>query len=295
MSIPCDNDLNLQQQRIALLLEYFGPSFSGCQIQNNAYTVQEALQDALSELHIPHTSVNFSGRTDAGVHALGQVGHFDTTMDNLKEIPDLVSSLNAVLPSSVSVKAGVFVPDFDFHSTVSAQWRWYRYRLFNHPVRSVWMRQDAVWLRHPLDVNLMKEGASLFLGEHDFQSFKCPKSQIKNNRCHVIHSRIHQEAEYVVFDIVANRFLYKMVRNIMGLLIQIGLGKDFTPQDIPRVLDQRDRQMAGPAAYPQGLSLMAVQYPKPWDFFQNDVYVTNLNQIVQESSHHEKNILRKAS
>lgn len=286
---------HLQQQRLVLLLEYFGPAYSGCQIQSNAHTVQAALYRAMEHLKIPHSALSFAGRTDAKVHAKGQVAHMDIDATALNRIPDLNVTLNAVLPSDISIKQSVLTTDTDFHATISAQWRWYQYRIYNHPLRSTWMRPDAVWIRRPLDVEKMQDAAQVFLGEHDFESFKCPRAAVKYNVCRVILSQFHQDGDYLVFDIVANRFLYKMVRNLMGLLIQIGSGEPISPQDVVHILSQKDRQKAGPAAQPEGLSLMAAHYPKPWDFFQNDIYVTRLDQIIQESSCHAKNILRKAS
>lgn len=292
------NSTYLQQQRVVLLLEYFGPAFSGSQIQDNAYTVQEAVGQALDKLNVPHGPVVFAGRTDAGVSAKGQVAHFDTPLGALEQIPDVIAGLNAVLSKDISIKDYALIPqlqEFDFHSTASAQWRWYQYRIYNHPYRSVWMRPDATWIKPALNVEAMQRGATFLLGEHDFSSFKCPRTATPNDICHVIHSRVSHNGDDVVFDIVANRFLYKMVRNIMGVLIEIGSEAGFVSEDIPLILSRQDRQSAGSTAKPQGLSLMAVRYPKPWDFFQNDIYVKRLNQVIQESSPHEKNILRKAS
>lgn len=285
-----------QQQRILLLLAYFGPAFAGSQVQANAYTVQQALEEALEKLNIPLLGrVCLAGRTDAGVHAKGQVAQFDTTTQGLRKIPDLIRALNAVLPDTVSIQDVTATEDSEFHVTRSAQWRWYQYRVFNHPNRSVWMRPDAAWVPQALDVEAMQAAANHLLGEHDFESFQCPHSDVTHRICNVIHSRVYPDGDDVVFDIVANRFLYKMVRNLMGVLLEIGLHGAFTPDDVPRILAEKNRQRAGHTAKPEGLSIMAVQYPEPWGFFQNHVYVTRLNQIAQESRSHEKNILRKAS
>jgi tRNA pseudouridine38-40 synthase len=292
-----NNRISTQQQRNVLLLEYDGAAFSGSQIQQNAYTVQQALEESLAKLNIVHGAIFFSGRTDAEVHARGQVAHFDTSVDALSEIPDLVAALNAVLPRTMAVRETAITEPDGFHSLLSAEWRWYRYRVYNHPVRSVWMRSDAAWVKSsPLDLDEMQRAADMLLGEQDFESFKCPHTEVPNNVCNVIHSQFSQEENGdIVFDIVANRFVYKMVRNLCGTLLKIGQHTEFTPDDIPLILSSKDRRKAGPTAQPRGLSLMAVQYPKPWDFFLNDVCVTRLDQIVQESSRYEKNILRKAS
>lgn len=287
-----------QQQRIVLLLEYLGSCFSGSQMQRNAYTVQQAVDDALTRLNVPYRSgsMKLAGRTDAGVHAKGQVVQFDVAWDALERIPDLRSALNATLPAAISVQDYAITQNFDFHPLLSAQWRWYQYRIYNSPCRSVWMRPDAVWIKQPLNIEQMLRGARLFLGEQNFASFKCPQTKVSNNICRVIYSQVSQEESYLVFDLIANRFLYKMVRNLAGTLIDIGTGsRGLLPEDIPHILDQQDRRSAGQTAKPEGLSLMAVYYPKPWDFFQNDIYVTTLKQRIQESSSYEKNILCKAS
>jgi tRNA pseudouridine38-40 synthase len=296
MLIATDNNASPPMQRVVLLVEYCGCDFSGSQFQTNASTVQEAVQIALQQLNIVAGPVTFSGRTDAGVNAKGQVAHFDIPLDALKQVPNLLAALNATLADTVSVKDYTITQDFGFHSTASAEWRWYQYRIYNGAERTVWMPRDTVHIKPPLDVERMQRGARYFLGEQNFESFKCLQADPAINPvCRVIHSQVYREGDEVVFDIVANRFLYKMVRNIMGLLIEIGSGADIQPENIPSILEAKDRRKAGATAKPQGLSLMAVHYPKPWDYFQSHVYVTTLNQRIQESSSNEKNIFCKAS
>jgi tRNA pseudouridine38-40 synthase len=237
---------SIQQQRICLLLEYYGPAFSGSQMQANAYSVQQALGEALTQLNIDHTSLTLAGRTDAGVHAKGQIAHFDCPIDGLRHIPELTRALNAVLPDTLSVRNYAITDDFEFHAICSAQWRWYQYRIYNQPTRSVWnRREDAAWIQQPLSVQRMQEASKYFLGEHDFSSFKCPRKDVQNNVCKVIYSNIYTEGNDIVYNIVANRFIYKMVRNIMGLLIDIGLEDNRKPEDIPDILAKKDRQAAG--------------------------------------------------
>lgn len=293
--------LSLQQQcsgqeRAVLLLEYYGPGFSGSQLQSNSFTVQQALQGALAKLKVPHGEICFAGRTDAGVHAKGQVVHFDIEQGALRHIPDLRLALNAMLPETACVTDTAITPlsREGFHATISARWRWYQYRLFVSPRRTIWKRPDATWIRTPVSVELMQEAANHYLGEHDFTSFKCPQTDIKNGVCRVIQSRISQEGDEIVFDIIANRFVYRMVRILVGTLLDIGMGNRLIPEDIPRILQQKNRVAAGRTAPPEGLSLMAVQYDAPWDFFHENLYVKTLRQRIQESSR-EQNILRKAS
>lgn len=284
-----------EMQRVVLLLEYQGTAFSGSQSQANAYTVQQALESALKKLNLPFSGVGFAGRTDAGVHAKGQVVHVDMPAGALTHIPDFRTSLNAVVDPAIAVQQVETTSDFRFHATLTARWRWYQYRIDNRPVRSVWTRPNATWIRHPLDLEAMQAGAQQLLGTHDFSSFKAANAQTDNNVCRVIQCRLTQESSELVLDMVANRFLYKMVRNVAGTLIAMGKGRHLRPEDMPRILEQQDRDFAGPTAPARGLTLMAVHYPEAWGFFQNGVYVTRLNQVVQESSAYEKDILRKAS
>jgi len=293
-----NRDSNAQQQhrRHVLLLEYYGPAFSGAQRQDNAFTVQQAVEEALDALKIAHGPVVLAGRTDAGVHAKGQVFHVDIPENGLRPTHDLRKCLNAVFPKTLSVRDWVVSEDPTFHATTKAQWRWYQYRIYNQPVRSTWMGEDAYWHKYPLDVDAMHQAAQSLLGHQAFTSFKCPRSSVPEDRCNVIISEVTAEGPYVVYNIVANRFIYKMVRNIMGTLIQVGQENGaFSPEHMPEILAQADRRYAGPTAQPAGLSLMAVKYPAPWDFFHSDVYVTRLTQGIQESSFNVQNVLRKAS
>jgi len=285
-------------QCLILLVEYLGSAFSGAQRQANAYSVQQAMEEALDKLGIIHGAVTLSGRTDAGVHARGQVMNVTVPNDALTNIPDVIAALNAVLLDAMSVKDYAIASDLTFHARKKAQWRWYRYALYNQPYRSVWMPPDAFWLRQPLDIDAMKQASQYFLGTHDFESFKCPNTEVTNNVCTVIQSEIQELDGLVVYDIVANRFLYKMVRNLVGTLIEIGLHAAFESHDMPAILAAHDRKKAGPAANSGGLSLMAVYYPSPWGFFKNDVYVKKLKHVVstsQESSPHEENLHRQTA
>ena len=184
------NTSKVQQQRVILLLAYFGAAFSGSQRQENAFTVQEALEQALNKLHIPFSSLMLAGRTDAGVHARGQVAQFTMPSGGLQNVPCLVSALNSVLPESISVKEMALTDDTEFHVIKHAQWRWYRYRIFNSPHRSVWMDRDAVWIRQPLDVAAMAAAAQHLVGTQDFKSFQCPHTEITHTICNVVQSQM---------------------------------------------------------------------------------------------------------
>jgi tRNA pseudouridine38-40 synthase len=287
--------------RVALLLEYCGTAFQGNQFQPDQPTVQGALQDALRHLNLPASPVSFSGRTDAGVHALGQVAHADVSPAALRNVPDLVKALNALLPDSVSIRAAYPEAGRQFNSRRDAFCRWYRYRIYNAPHRSVWAERTAA-AHYPtrLDASRMHQAAQMLLGSHDFQSFKGSDTDVTENQCRVRYAQVCRDGDFIGFDIVADRFLYKMVRNISGQLIRIGNAQDpQPPATILEILAARDRRCAAVTARPEGLTLMSVLYPPPFDFFAQDSYVrqlkTMLNPTKMEPFPHEEDLFRKAS
>ncbi len=300
MTLTSNNISHSQQQRIALLLEYNGSAFSGSQFQPGQPTVQQAVMDALAKLNLDVSGFMMSGRTDAGVHARGQVAHFDIPAGSLQNIPNLVVALNAILPETVRVRDDRVDVGADFNSQRSAEYKWYRYTVYNASQPSVWAPLDSVWVKHPLDVSRMDQAAQRLLGTHNFKSFKCPDTPILDDVCHVYHAGVRQEGNLVIFDIVANRFLYKMVRNLMGQLLVIGK-QGLSPHTMTDVLAYQDRTQAAAIAKANGLSLMAVKYQEGHHFFESDPYVRfaqalyeQTSQIKTESMQNE-NLFRKAS
>ncbi len=278
--------------RVALLVEYCGSAFCGSQFQPELPTVQRTLEEALAQLGLATSAVSFASRTDTGVHAKGQVAHFDIAPNALVNVPHLVKALNAVLPATVSVQDARIDTGLAFNSRREALAKWYRYIIYNHETRSVWAGADAAHVQRPLDAARMDAAARLLEGTHDFASFKCPDTDVTDNVCTVYHSRVHRDGERVIFDIVANRFLYKMVRNLTGQLIAIGKA-GHTPENILEVLAQRNRQAAAPTAKPEGLSLMAIRYGEPHGFFHANPNVQTLITLME--SKHNENLFRKAS
>jgi len=292
---PEENDLD---QRVALLVEYCGSGFHGCQYQPNQPTVQHEIQVALGQLNLQTSAVSFASRTDSGVHALGQVAHFDIAHNTLANIPDLASALNAVLPQTVSVRAVNSRVTRAFNSRRDTAAKWYRYKIYNCIHRSVWAASNAALHYRPsLDVERMSQAASLLLGEHDFTSFKDFGSQVIDDICRVEYINVDREGDFIIFDIAADRFLYKMVRNIVGQLMVIGRASNpHPPEAIIKVLTERDRRKAAPSAPPDGLTLMAIQYKSPFNLFENDVYVKQFkNNLKSMESLHNENLFRKAS
>jgi tRNA pseudouridine38-40 synthase len=284
--------------RVALLVEYCGKSFYGSQFQPQYPTVQSAIQDALLRLSLKTSAVSFAGRTDAGVNAKGQVAHFDVIADDLERIPHLPSALNAVLPDTISVRDVKLGTGREFNSRREATCKWYRYSIHNAVNRSVWANlAGSAHYRKPLNAELMNQAAQLLSGMHNFKSFKDSDTAVTNDICTIYHANVVRDGDFIIFDIAADRFLYKMVRNIVGQLTAIGnADKPLASETILTVLEQQDRSKAAATARPEGLSLMAILYKSPFNYFETDVYVQQLKTILKpmESLHHE-NLFRKAS
>lgn len=278
--------------RVALLVEYCGSGFHGSQFQPGLPTVQSAMEAALASLNLKTSAVSFAGRTDAGVHARGQVAHFDVTAGALERLPNPVKSLNAMLPPTVAVRRVHPDAGMDFNSRREALAKWYRYVIHNSPERSAWAGLDAATVLKPLDAELMNQAAGLLLGTHNFESFKCPDTAVTDNVCTVYHSQVQRDGERIVFDIVADRFLYKMVRNLTGQLMAIGQA-GLKPEVIREVMNRRDRKAAATTAPAEGLTMMAVRYREPHNFFHTDQYVQTLTTLME--SMHNENLFRKAS
>lgn len=242
-----------------LLIEYDGTDFRGWQTQRVGPTVQGAIEAALATALRKPVPVVGSGRTDAGVHARGQVAHLvtETTPDARR----LQTSLNGLLPPTVAVLAVESAPD-GFHARFDAQRRRYTYHATTEP-RAL-DRQTRVLLRPAPDVDAMNQAAEALLGRHDFSSFCRTKSETTNRVCTVDTARWAADARAGdwTFEIAADRFLHGMVRAVVGTLVEIGRGRRLG-DDVARILAERDRRAAGPAAPPHGLVLDRVDYPEP--------------------------------
>ncbi len=246
--------------RIALGIEYDGSRFLGWQTQPGGGTVQDALEAALTTIAAEPISVTCAGRTDRGVHARGQVVHFDTAADRPESA--WVRGVNALLPDSVAVLWSTRV-DADFHARYAARSRTYRYVLINRPVRPALEARHAGWFHAPLDAAAMREGARHFVGEHDFSAFRSSECQAKSPVRTLYSLDIAGGDGRIEFTIRANAFLHHMVRNIVGTLVYIGKGRH-PPRWAAEVLESRNRSRAAPTFAPEGLCLEHVEYGPEW-------------------------------
>jgi len=253
------------QPRLALLLEYCGKEFSGSQYQVGVRTVQAELEKALSVLARRPVASVFSGRTDSGVHARGQVVHVDWPAAE-PDLGRLCWGLNGVLDRDIAVRTiDCVVPEF--HARYSALSREYVYRILNSPQRSPLLRDTHYFVPLPLDLQAMTVAAAVLSGEHDFSSFRSSNADRVNSICRVTRAEILNLGEGVLeFWISANHFVYNMVRIIVGTLIEIGLGKKL-PESLAYALTGKSRDLAGPTAPSWGLCLDSVKYPEVYNLF----------------------------
>jgi tRNA pseudouridine38-40 synthase len=241
--------------RVRALVAYDGTNYSGYQRQANAPTVQAALEAALARVTGEEVTILAAGRTDAGVHAAGQTIAFDTAWRH--GLDDLVRALNAVLPDDVSARS-VEEAEPAFHPRYDARSRIYRYSLYLSSIRCPLVRRYSLHVASSLDRAAMQRGAQALVGEHDFAAFGRPP-QGRSTVRRVISADWTGQLPGVHFTIEANAFLYRMVRSIVGTLLDVGRGK-LSVDDFVRILQSQDRGRAGPTAPPHGLCLMEVIY-----------------------------------
>jgi len=246
--------------RIALGVEYDGSAFHGWQIQPQGNTVQAALQAALAQIAGHPVVVVCAGRTDAGVHATGQVVHFEAPAN--RPLTAWVRGVNSFLPPTVSVRWAHPVAE-NFHARFSAYGRCYRYLLLNRPQRPGVGYGRVGWYHHSLDVAVMQQAAVQLVGEHDFSSFRAADCQAKTPIKLMRRAEVRQVGELIVFDFEASAFLHHMVRNLVGSLVYIGQGKH-SPEWIRLLLEGADRRLAAPTFSAAGLYLVGVNYESHW-------------------------------
>lgn len=247
--------------RYAVGIEYVGARYAGWQRQDTLPSVQSTVESALSRIADEAIALVCAGRTDAGVHACGQVAHFDTSKH--RELASWLLGANSELPQDVALTFVQPVRE-DFHARFSALTRRYRYLLLNSSQRAP-MWAGRVWWRYsPIDTDAMHEALQALCGLHDFSSFRASQCQSRVPVRRLDRIGVTRQGDLVMIDVVANAFLHHMVRNIVGSAVKVGEGK--RPIEwISEVLQARDRRLAGPTAPPDGLYFVGVTYPEHFD------------------------------
>ncbi len=247
--------------RIAVGVEYDGSAYCGWQLQkHDERTVQGVVEAAFSKVANHPVRVVCAGRTDTGVHATGQVIHFDTEVERTER--SWVFGANANLPKDVSILWAKPV-DESFHARFSAQRRRYRYVIYCRAVRPTFLAYRVSWSYRPLDEQRMAEAATHLLGEHDFSSYRALACQAKSPIRTLYRLDVTRQGEFIFLDLEANGFLHHMVRNIAGVLMAIGSGEQ-EPVWTREILGYRDRTLGGVTAPPHGLYLSGVDYPEEY-------------------------------
>jgi tRNA pseudouridine38-40 synthase len=245
---------------VALGISYNGQPYQGWQSQLSGQTVQDRLEAALARFTTQKTSTLCAGRTDAGVHGLMQVVHFDTAVERSPSA--WVRGTNSFLPRDIAIQWACPVPDA-FHCRASALSRRYAYILLESQVRPSLEAGRVGWAFRPLALAPMQQAAELLLGEHDFSSFRASACQALSPIKHLQRLAITRRGAYWRFEFEANAFLHHMIRNLMGCLIAVGQGQ-YPPAWITKVLQARDRKVAAPTFSPDGLYFLGPRYAPHW-------------------------------
>ncbi|MBQ8625287.1 MAG: tRNA pseudouridine(38-40) synthase TruA [Agathobacter sp.] len=242
--------------RVKLVVAYDGTNYSGWQLQKNAITIEQKLNEALTNLLGEKIVVIGASRTDAGVHSLGNVCIFDT--DTRMPAEKICFALNSRLPEDIVVQDSCEVAA-DFHPRAGKSSKTYEYRILNRTFPDPTRRRDTYFYHYSLDVEAMKKAASYLEGEHDFKSFCSVHAQVETTVRTIYSCTVEKEDEVIKIRVTGNGFLYNMVRIIAGTLIEIGAGKR-APEEIVTMLEKADRTAAGPTAPAHGLTMIGIQY-----------------------------------
>lgn len=242
--------------RIKLVIAYDGTKYHGWQIQPNTETVEGVVNEKLSELLGEKIAVIGASRTDAGVHAYGNVAVFDT---NSRIPPERIAfALNRYLPTDIRIQSSCKVPD-DFHPRHCDSRKTYEYQILNTPIPIPTERLYSYHVYWKIDIDNMKKAAQHLIGEHDFKSFCSAKTQVEDTVRTIYSLDIERQQEKIILRVCGNGFLYNMVRIITGTLLQVGTGY-YTPDDVKNMLEKKDRRVAGACAPAHGLRLVKIEY-----------------------------------
>lgn len=244
-------------RNIRLLLQYEGTRYQGWQRQESSEnTIQGKLEKLLSQMCGEPIEIQASGRTDAGVHAEGQVANFHTTCQ--MPVEEMLRYMNAYLPQDIAV-IDIAEASERFHSRLNATGKCYRYQVWNSEVPNVFLRRYALEYPKPLDLEAMRQAAGYLLGEHDFKAFTSTKKGKKSTVRRIDRITIEQTGDLITFTFYGNGFLYHMVRILMGTLLEVGIGER-TAESIPGVIASKNREKAGALIAAKGLTLVKVDY-----------------------------------
>ena len=241
---------------IKLNISYDGTDYKGWQLQKNGRTIQGEMEKAVERIFGTMRRVHGSSRTDSGVHAISQTAHFKTALN--VPISKVAVALNAVLPSDISVLNAEEVPS-DFHSRFDAKRKLYRYHILNSRQRDPFKERYSWRVPYNLDISLMKKEAAVLKGRHDFRSFQACDKRERSSVRKIYGIRIKKKQSSIIIDVEGDGFLYNMVRNITGTIVEIGRGY-LPPKSMHKILLKRDRSIAGPTAPAKGLFLIQVIY-----------------------------------
>ncbi len=241
-----------------LTIEYDGTDLHGWQVQKDKRTVQGEIEKALATMTQNSIRITGSGRTDAGVHAVEQVAGF--RCETRLTPTDFLSGLNSLLPPDIVIKSCDYAPS-EFHARYDVRSKTYHYHILNRALPTALFRHRTWWIRKKLDIHAMQAALADIVGTHDFKAFENTGSPRSHTIRTIYHAAVEiEEGDYIVIKMTADGFLRNMVRNIVGTLVEVGLGK-MTASDFHAVLASKDRSNAGTTAPPQGLYLMHVEYP----------------------------------
>ena len=246
-------------KRVKIVVAYDGTNYCGWQVQPNGLSVQEVLEKHLSDLLCEEIRITGASRTDAGVHALGNVAAFNTSA---RMAADRISfAMNTRLPADIRIQESAEVP-MEFHPRFANTVKTYEYRIFNRKFPDPTKRLYSFFYHYPLDVEKMQEAAGYLVGEHDFKSFCTAKPEVESTVRTIYSLDVFKEGEdMIVLRVRGNGFLYNMIRIIAGTLIRVG-GGAYPPEHVKEILEAKDRSLAGETARPEGLTLVEIEYPE---------------------------------
>ncbi len=251
--------------KFAACIEYDGTAYCGWQRLSHAPSVQEEVEKALSQVANEPITINCAGRTDSGVHGLGQVVHFETDVE--RGLKGWMLGTNTNLPDDISV-IWIQAVDDDFHARFSAVERRYRYVILNRKARPALLNKYVAWFYRPLDELAMDNAAQALVGEKDFSSFRAASCQARHAMREIKEIGVSRQGDYIYVDLVANAFLHHMVRNIVGSLVQVGEGR-WSVEQFVTLIDLKDRTKAGVTAPASGLYFVSVAYPERFGLQQD--------------------------